>query len=247
MDKNRRELFSLLTKLIAIEEHQFGCITISSLRNEGWINGETVFEKCLKDLLVDSNSILMHGYHPNWHEEIMDAFLPRWVEGLNSNVYKDGRYYYLKNDLDVIDNLYEYWLSPRFYYEPEGRRTRTSIMPARPILEIPPEIIDTDNLIQVAEVFGGVSNPWAGGYESTGRWIKKRYSNSELLYLPYRNMASLRFFGGENAVSNLVDSVFRSGLYDEIEEHCPGFWDEEFFIEEDETVAQAAKRLLPET
>jgi hypothetical protein len=247
MENNKRQLFYLLTKKIAMNIHQFGCSTVSSYLDSGWSNSEQVFENALLPILSNSEQITLVGYKPDWKNSCHENELPEWACMLDKLAYKDGKRYFLQNNFDSMKELFDYWQDPSFLIDSKNNFGKETIRPAVPVIEIDPIKVDIDGLMKASEIFSQTSNPWAGGFEAAGRLVKSRIKESENLYLPYRNLSAFRFFGCEKAIERLVDRVMIEGmLIEEIEDHCPGYWEDDYSIQEGESIDQAVDRLLEE-
>ncbi len=239
---NKQQLLYLLSKKTAMVDEQFGCITISQFLDSGWTNTERVFENLFLPLLRKSEKIILCAYKPNW-AQVYQGELPPWTEVLHNSINKKGRQYFIKNDETTIHNLFEYWINPSFLVKNTQGFGKVTIRPGIPVIEIHPDVIDVEALVTVSQTFGSVSNPWAGGYESARRYIKKHKIETSHLFVPLKGFASLHFFGQPKSVGRLVDEVMIQGkVMDQIEQHCPAGWQDQFEVKENETVEAAAER-----
>ncbi|MBF7073952.1 hypothetical protein ISG33_11130 [Glaciecola sp. MH2013] len=247
MDILKRQLFYLVTKKIAMKINQFGCTTISSYLDEGWSNSEIVFEEMLLPLLEKSHRIALVGYRSDWREGYKNEDLPFWSELFDSLVYREGRRFFLKNSSESMKKLFTYWQEPYFLVDSNSNPGKQTIRPAIPVVEIDYSNIDISRLMKGSEIFSELSNPWAGGYYSAKKWVYSQMPESKNLFLPYRNLSSIRFFGCESTIGKFVDRVVIEGnLIEEIDEHCPGYWEDEFQINDGESLENAAMRLFEE-
>ncbi len=242
--QSQKVLFSKLKKEIAIRDHEFGCLSICSFTDKGWESGREVFDTFLLPLVTAAERIYLKGYKPDWYKEIPAGYIPQWLGLFKKSVTKEGRDYYLANDKQTTENLFEFWLSPGTYVPIGNEIGKSYFIPGKPVIEITPDDIPVNGFIKISSFFAGVSNPWAAGYESIGKWIRGRYqSNSSYVYLPYRNLGSFRFYGASIAIATLVERTLGAGLNDIIGEHVPSYWFNDFTLEEGETIEQATERL----
>ncbi len=243
LDSKRRKLYCILEEMLAVKYKQFGTQTECSYRDEGWVNGEYVFKECYRDLILSSNFVYFRGYEPGWLARYDSVEEPQWAEIISDNVTKTGCNYGLRVTPEVVDSLYEFWLEPGILIPKTGGRFAR---PAKVVMEFDVSAIPVKNIMKVRSVFGSVSNPWAAGFESVGAWIRKQYEKYECVYLVHRGLGDIRFFGCEKSIRALFQRFMFSGLAEEIEEHAPGFWDDDFNIMSGETIQQAAERLFNE-
>jgi len=247
MDKKKRELLCLLKRMDSIVDRQFSCQTVATYLEHGWDKSEFVFEEGLLPLLARCESIALIGYKSSWKEHFDSKLLPDWAELFDRLVFKEGRRYFLAPELDAMRRLFEYWQKPYIMEKSTTSFGMKTIRPAKPIIEIKVSNVDVSYLKKASKFFFNVSNPWAGGFESAGKYVRQKIKENNSIYLVYRDLSSFSFFGSDDAIAELVDSVIYEGrLMDEIEDHCPGWWEDAFDCQENESVEDAAERIFRE-
>ncbi|WP_100656957.1 hypothetical protein [Alteromonas flava] len=245
MSDRRKEIFSLAYKNLAAHENQFGCISQAYYSEDGWVGIDTVYENFLSDFLCSAEYIYLYGYKASWFSKLSGENLPKWTDAFQSYVVKDGRKHYLEVSKANISDLKDYWIEPYIDYHFAKSLGISDVSPAKLIVNILPVNVPTKGLFSISDAFGQIGNPWAGGYQNVGKFVRERIASDSSLYLPYRKMSSFCFHGNEEAMCVLLDKLMEAGLSKDIEDFVPGYWDS-YQVTADESIEQAASRLLVE-